>query len=69
MPTNEQAETTSQLIAVVLLVVGWVVAWLIWPTGVMDMPLASVTVLAFLRMLGAGVVVLFTLYGAAMLWF
>ena len=64
----KQGEVTSRVTGAVILVIGWAVAYLIWPSGAIDMPLASVSVLEFLRMLASGAVALLALYGAILLW-
>lgn len=66
--SNESAHAVSRAIGTVLLAIGWAAAYWVWPTGIMDAPLGSVTVMASLRMLGAGALVVFALYTAVMLW-
>jgi hypothetical protein len=49
-------------VLVISLAAGGIAAWFIWPSGVLDTPLAAMTIGMLLRMLGAVVVPLIALY-------
>ena len=66
--SNEQAQRTTRWIAAVLFAIGLVIAYAVWPAGVVDQPLGAVTFGALLRSIGAVIVVLGALFVAAMLW-
>jgi hypothetical protein len=56
LPTNEEAQRSVRVIAVIFFAIGLVIAYFVWPSGVMDQPHGSVTVRAWLRMLAAAAV-------------
>jgi hypothetical protein len=66
--TNEEAQRSVRWIAIAFLAIGWGLAWWVWPSGVADAPLASITVRDALWMLASGVLGLATLYGFWLLW-
>ena len=67
LASTRQAEVVVWVMAAVLLGIGCAIAYWIWPPGIMDVPLASVTVGTFLRMLASGVIALIFLGVAVLL--
>ena len=57
----------SLLPLVIVLAIGCVTVYFIWPTGTIDMPLGVIKVSTFLRMMGAGLGLLVAVYVGAML--
>ena len=49
--------STTRTIAVVIMTIGLGIAYLVWPSGVLDIPIGSMPFGSFLRVLGAGVIV------------
>lgn len=66
--TNKRAQKTGRVMAVVMLVLGLGAIYWLWPSGVMDQPLASITVMTAVRMLWAVALAVFLLYGFVILW-
>jgi len=66
--TNEEAQRTTRIVAVIYFAIGLVIAYFVWPSGVTEVPLSSVTVGGWLRMLASGAITLAFLYGAGLLW-
>jgi hypothetical protein len=67
--SNEEAQATTRMVATVLLAIGFVIAYWVWPAGITDLPLAAVTFGALLRAIASGVMALVTLYLVALFWF
>ena len=66
--TNDQAQATTRVVAVVLLVIGLAAAYWVWPSGINDLTLASITFGALLRAIASGVIALVSCAMTAMLW-
>jgi len=66
--SNESAQTTVRLIALIPLFLGLAAAYWIWPAGIADVPLAAITIGVLFRVIASGVIAFFTLYVVAMLW-
>ena len=66
--TNEQAQATTRVVAVVFLAIGLLAAYWVWPNGITDLTIASITLGALLRAVGSGVIALASCICAAMLW-
>jgi predicted negative regulator of RcsB-dependent stress response len=66
--TNEEAQASVRLIAAIILAVGLVAGYWVWPTGITDLTLASITFGTLLRAIAAGVIVVGSLVFTAMLW-
>ena len=61
----KRAERFDWLWAMLLLGTGGALAYLIWPHGITDVPLASVTIGAYLRLIASAVVALVFLIWAS----
>ena len=59
--SNESAQRVVWAVASVLLGIGWIVAYWVWPSGITDLPLASITFGELLRAIASGVIALITL--------
>lgn len=66
--TNEQAQSTVQVMAVVLFAIGLAAAYWVWPSGITDLTLSTITFGALLRAIASGVIVLASCAIAVMLW-
>lgn len=66
--TAAQAQATTRLIAMVFLGIGWAAAYWLWPDGVMDAPLAAMTMRTLLWILASAVAAVATLIMAILIW-
>ncbi len=66
--TNEQAQATVRAVAVVLLAIGLAAAYWVWPSGITDLTLASITFGALLRAIASGAIAIVSCVITAMLW-
>lgn len=66
--SNEEAQATTRVIAVIFLGIGLAIAYWVWPTGATDLTLASMTFGTFLRAIGSGAIAIAFLIGFALLW-
>lgn len=66
--TNEQAQATTRAVAVVFFAFGLAAAYLVWPSGITDLTLTSITFGALLRSIASGTLVLGSFVAAVMLW-
>lgn len=69
MVSNEDARKTARAIAMVFLVVGLAIAYVVWPTGIMDLPLRQMTLDALSRALASVAIALGALVMTATHWF
>ena len=66
--TNEQAQSNVRALAVVFLAIGFTGAYWVWPSGIADLTLSSITFSALLRAFASGVIALASCVVAALLW-
>lgn len=66
--TNEQAQAAVRVMAVIFLAIGFAATYWVWPNGITDLTLASITFGALLRAIGSGVIAIVTCVITAMLW-
>jgi hypothetical protein len=66
--TIEQAQAAVRIMAVTFLAIGFPAAYWVWPSGITDLTLASITFGALLRAIGSGVIALVSCAITAMLW-
>ncbi len=66
--TNEQAQATTRTVAVVLFVIGLAASYWVWPSGITDLTLTSITFGALLRAIASAAIVLVSFVVTAMLW-
>jgi len=66
--TNERAQATVRRVGLVFLAVALAFAYLVWPPGVIELPLSQITLGGFLRMLASVGLVLAGIASLAMLW-
>ena len=66
--TNEQAQATTRFVALIFLAIGWSIAYWVWPNGIMDVPIGGITVGTLLQAIASGVIALFALFLAVLLW-
>lgn len=66
--TNEQAQATVRVTAVVILAIGLAVAYWVWPSGITELTLASITFGTLSRAIASGVIALVFFVITAMLW-
>lgn len=66
--TNEEAQNSVRVVAIAFLVIGLAAAYWIWPTGISDMTLASITFAALLRAIGSAVIALVSFVTTVMFW-
>lgn len=67
--SNESAQATTRVIAVIVFGVGLAIAYWIWPVGITGTQLAHVTFGDLLQAILSGVITLAAFVMAAMLWF
>lgn len=66
--TNEHAQANVRVMAVVFLTIGLAAAYWVWPSGITELTLASITFGALLRAIASGVIALVFCVITAMLW-
>lgn len=66
--TNEQAQGTTRAMAVVFFAIGLAASYWVWPNGITDLSLTSITFGALLRAIASGAIVLVSFVVTAMLW-
>ena len=66
--TNEQADRTARAFGVFLACLGIGVAYLVWPPGVLDATLGTITLGALIRALAAVTIGIASVFVAAMFW-
>jgi hypothetical protein len=66
--TNEQAQRTTTIVGFVILAIGAIAAYFIWPSGIGDVPLASLTLGMLAKAAGSVVVLLVPIGIAGALW-
>ncbi len=66
--TNEQAQSNVRVMAVVFLAIGLAAAYWVWPSGIADLTLSSITLGALLRAIASGVIALASCVVTVMLW-
>lgn len=65
----KSTRATVRAVGTIVLAIGLASAYLIWPNGVTDLPLGSISFGAFLRAIGAGVVaVVFCVVALMLAW-
>lgn len=74
--THEQAlrerqkdQAVSHVTAVVILAIGFAAAYWVWPSGIIDLTLASIAFGGLLRAAASGLIGLVSLVFAVMMWF
>lgn len=66
--TNEQAQSAVQIMAVIFLAIGLAAAYWVWPSGITDLTLSTITFGVLLRAIVSGVIALASCIITAMLW-
>lgn len=66
--TNEQAQATTRIVAVALLLAGLCIAYWAWPSGITDLTLSAIAFGQLLWAISAGVVIAVSLVLFVMLW-
>lgn len=66
--TNEEAQASVRIIAAIILAIGFVAAYWVWPGGITDQTLAAITFGGLLRAIASGAIAVAALVVAAMLW-
>ena len=66
--TNKQAKRTTTIVGFVILAIGAIAAYFIWPSGIGDVPLASLTLGMLAKAAGSVAVLLIALGIAGALW-
>ena len=66
--TNEEAQASVRVIAAIVLAIGLVAAYWVWPSGITDQALAAITFGALLRAIASGAIAVVALVFTAMLW-
>lgn len=66
--TNEQAQATVRVVAIVLLAIALAAAYWVWPSGITDLTLVSITFGALSRAIASGLIALVSCVITALLW-
>ena len=66
--TNEEAQRTTRVVGFVILAIGAIAAYFIWPSGIGDVPVASLTLGMLAKAAGSVAVLLVALGIAGALW-
>ena len=66
--SNDTADEVAKFFGIVILVVGLSIAYWVWPTGTVELPLASLTIGTVLRMLASAAFAVASLFASVHLW-
>jgi len=65
----QQANINAMIAGFVILAIGLAIAYFVWPSGMLDRTLSSITVGELLRAIAAGAVIVFFFMMAMLMWF
>lgn len=66
--SNESAQASVRVMAVILFCIGLAIAYWVWPAGITNIPLVQITFGALLWAAASAAITLATLIMAALLW-
>lgn len=66
--SSESARTSERIVAVILLCIGWSIAFWVWPSGIADIPLVNITFGSLLPAVASVGIAFAVLVMAALLW-